>query len=70
LLHAAELAVRIAGRGTIQVNDKDAAFPSRGALNIDAAVRDFGYNPTVNIEQGFQQYYEWLSNSSYWRHVE
>lgn len=67
LLHAAELAVRIAGRGTIEINDKDGAFPSRGSLNIDAASRDFGYSPTVDIEQGFQQYYEWLSNSSYWK---
>jgi UDP-glucose 4-epimerase len=69
LLHAAELAVRIAGRGTIEINNKDAAFPSRSSLNIDAAVRDFGYSPTVDIAQGFQEYYNWLSNSSYWRHV-
>jgi UDP-glucose 4-epimerase len=67
LLHAAELAVRIAGRGTIEINDKDGAFPSRGSLNIDAAVRDFGYSPTVDIAQGFQEYYEWLSKSSYWK---
>jgi UDP-glucose 4-epimerase len=67
LLHAAELAVQIAGRGTVEINDKDTAFPSRGSLNIDAAARDFGYNPTVDIAQGFQQYYEWLSKSSYWQ---
>jgi nucleoside-diphosphate-sugar epimerase len=66
LLDAAELAVKIAGKGTIEVRDKDADFPSRGALNIDAARNDFGYDPKVDVEQGFQAYYEWLNNSVYW----
>jgi nucleoside-diphosphate-sugar epimerase len=66
LLDAAQLAVKIVGRGTIEVHDKDADFPSRGALNIDAARRDFGYSPQVDIEEGFQAYYEWLNNSEYW----
>jgi nucleoside-diphosphate-sugar epimerase len=67
LLDAAQLAVKIVGRGTIEVRDKDADFPSRGALNIDAARRDFGFDPKVDVEQGFQAYYEWLNNSSYWK---
>ena len=67
LLDAAELAVKIVGKGTITVRDKDADFPSRGALNIDAARRDFGYDPKVDVEEGFQRYYEWLSNSEYWQ---
>ena len=66
LLDAANLAVKIVGKGTIEVRDKDADFPSRGALNIDAARRDFGYFPQVDVEEGFQAYYEWLSNSIYW----
>ena len=66
LLDAANLAVKIAGKGTIEVRDKDADFPSRGALNIDAARRDFGYFPQVDVEEGFQVYYEWLKNSVYW----
>ncbi len=66
LLDAAQLAVKIAGKGTINVRDKDADFPSRGALNIDAARRDFGYDPKVDVEEGFQKYYEWLSNSPFW----
>jgi nucleoside-diphosphate-sugar epimerase len=65
LLEAAELAVQIAGSGTIQVNDRDDNFPSRGQLNITRAQNDFGFTPTVNIEQGFQQYYDWLTNSFY-----
>jgi nucleoside-diphosphate-sugar epimerase len=66
LLDAANLAVKIVGQGTVDVRDKDADFPSRGALNIDAARRDFGYDPKVDIEEGFQRYYEWLVNSIYW----
>jgi nucleoside-diphosphate-sugar epimerase len=66
LLDAANLAVKIAGKGTIEVKDKDADFPSRGALNIDAARKDFGYNPKVDVEEGFERYYEWLSNSPFW----
>jgi len=66
LLDAANLAVKIAGKGSIEVKDKDADFPSRGALNIDAARRDFGYDPKVDVEEGFQKYYEWLSNSPFW----
>jgi nucleoside-diphosphate-sugar epimerase len=67
LLDAANLAVKCAGKGTINVRDKDADFPSRGALNIDAARKDFGYDPKVDVEEGFQKYYDWLSNSSYWQ---
>jgi nucleoside-diphosphate-sugar epimerase len=67
LLDAAELAVKIAGKGTIEVKDKDADFPSRGALNIDAARRDFGYNPQVDVEEGFQRYYNWFKSSTYWQ---
>ena len=66
LLDAANLAVKLAGKGTINVRDKDADFPSRGALNIEAARRDFGYDPKVDVEEGFQKYYEWLSNSPFW----
>jgi nucleoside-diphosphate-sugar epimerase len=67
LLEAAELAVKYAGKGSMNVRDKDADFPSRGALNIDAARRDFGYDPKVDVEEGFQKYYEWLSTSDFWR---
>jgi UDP-glucose 4-epimerase len=67
LLDAANLAVQIAGKGVINVRGKDADFPSRGALNIDAARRDFGFDPKVDVEEGFQKYYNWLSTSDYWQ---
>ena len=66
LLEAAQLALKLAGGGTLIVKDKDADFPSRGALNIDAARKDFGYDPKVDVEEGFERYYEWLSNSTFW----
>lgn len=67
LLEAAELAVRIAGQGRIQVNDRDDNFPSRGQLNNVRAQNDFGFNPTINIEQGFELYYDWLINNPIYR---
>lgn len=66
LLDAANLAVKIVGKGSIEVRNKDADFPSRGVLNIDAARIDFGYDPKVDVEEGFQKYYEWLNSSIYW----
>ena len=67
LLEAANLAVKIVGKGNVEVRSRDLDFPSRGSLNIDAARRDFGYNPKVDVEEGFQIYYEWLSNSPFWK---
>lgn len=67
LLEAAELSVRIAGKGSINVRGRDLDFPSRGALNIDAARRDLGYNPQVDMEEGFEIYHRWLSESEYWQ---
>lgn len=66
LLSAAEKIVNLVGSGQIEVMDRDRDFPSRGALNIDAARRDFGYDPKVDVDQGFANYYDWLSNSEYW----
>jgi nucleoside-diphosphate-sugar epimerase len=66
LLEAAEMIVKIVGQGTIEVRDKDADFPSRGALNIDRARTILSFDPKVDVEEGFQNYYNWLNNSVYW----
>ena len=66
LLEAAEMIVKIVGQGTIECRDKDADFPSRGALNINKARTVLGYNPKVDVEEGFQNYFNWLNNSVYW----
>jgi nucleoside-diphosphate-sugar epimerase len=67
LLEAATMAIKIAGRGTVEVRDKDADFPSRGALNIAAARRDFGFDPQVDVEEGFCRYHAWFKASPYWK---
>lgn len=67
LHEAAKLAVKIVGKGNIEVREKDADFPSRGSLNIDAAKRDFAFDPKVDVEEGFEKYYEWISASTYWK---
>lgn len=66
LLEAAELAINIAGKGKIEIREKNLDFPSRGMLNIERARKDFDFAPTIDIEQGFVQYYKYLQNSSFW----
>jgi nucleoside-diphosphate-sugar epimerase len=59
LLKAAQLAVDLAGQGNIEVVERDLQFPSRGRLDIQQARQDLGYDPKINIEEGFARYYEW-----------
>jgi nucleoside-diphosphate-sugar epimerase len=65
LLAAAEMAVQIAGGGTIEVGERDTNFPSRGSLDITAARRDLDFDPKIDIDQGFQIYYQWLQHQKY-----
>jgi len=68
LKDAAELAVKIAGKGTLEIAPRDLSFPKRGRLDISRAVKDLGYTPTVNVEEGFQRYYSWYEqNPILWR---
>jgi nucleoside-diphosphate-sugar epimerase len=67
LKDAAELAISIAGRGNLEIQDRDLSFPKRGRLNISRAAADFEYSPTVNVEEGFRRYYEWFQRSYYWQ---
>jgi nucleoside-diphosphate-sugar epimerase len=66
LYQAAQIAVKMAGSGSIEVREKDADFPSRGALDITSARETFGFDPKVDVEEGFVKYYEWLKNSGYY----
>ena len=59
LKDAAELAIKIAGQGSLELAPRDLSFPKRGRLDISRAVRELGYTPQVNVEQGFQRYYDW-----------
>jgi nucleoside-diphosphate-sugar epimerase len=68
LKDAAELAIKIAGKGSLELADRDLSFPKRGRLSIMKAQRDLGYAPKVNVEEGFQRYYDWYSqNPVLWR---
>jgi len=66
LLQAAQMIIDIVDQGSIRVRDKDADFPSRGALNIVLARAILGYDPKVDVAQGFENYHEWFKNSLYW----
>ena len=48
LKDAAELAIKIAGKGDLIVADRDLSFPKRGRLSIMRAQRDLGYDPKVD----------------------
>lgn len=67
LLDAANLAIEIAGKGQIDLQDKDQEFPSRGRLCIDKAVNLLGYKPCTNVEQGFEKYHKWFKESNFWQ---
>lgn len=61
LFQAAELAIKLSGKGKIEVEPKDQDFPSRASLNIDKARNDLGFDPKYDIEHGFVKYYDWLT---------
>jgi len=68
LKDAAELAIKIAGQGSLEVAPRDLSFPKRGRLDISRAVRELGYTPKINVEEGFQRYYDWYNqNPVLWR---
>lgn len=67
LLDAASMAIKIAGKGHVVCEDKDAEFPSRGRLNIDRARNILGYDPKVSVEEGFDRYHQWFTKSTYWQ---
>lgn len=66
LLEAAELIIKIVGNGNIELSDKDENFPSRGSLNIYSARYNLGYDPKIDIEEGFRLYYDWFKNNTFY----
>ena len=66
LLEAAQLIIQIVGKGKIEVTHKSEDFPSRATLSINAARRDFEYDPKIDIEEGFQRYYAYLKDHPFW----
>jgi nucleoside-diphosphate-sugar epimerase len=67
LAEAADLITQIVGGGSVKLAERDLNFPSRGRLSIARAQNDFGYNPTIDVEEGFERYINWLKLSTYWQ---
>ena len=68
LKDAAELAIKIAGKGSLEVAPRDLSFPKRGRLDTTRARNDLGFNPQINVEEGFQRYFDWYEhNPVLWR---
>jgi len=68
LKDAADLAIRIAGQGTLEIAPRDLSFPKRGRLDISRAQQELGYTPSVNVEEGFKRYHAWYEkNPVLWR---
>jgi nucleoside-diphosphate-sugar epimerase len=63
LMEAATLIVDMVGQGSVCVKKRDSDFPVRGQLNIIRAKSDFGFYPTVDLEAGLLEYYDWLKNA-------
>ena len=57
---AALTAISLVGHGSLELLDRDQNFPSRGRLDTTRAIRDLGFNPTVNFKDGCQQYVDWM----------
>ena len=58
---AAQCIIDMVGDGEVIVQEKEGKFPSRDALCIDKAREQLGYNPTTNLEEGLQIYYDWFT---------
>jgi len=67
LLDVANMVVEMVGKGNVRVEPKDPRYPSRGKLNSELAKQDFNFNPYVDIENGLECYYKWLTESTYWQ---
>jgi len=69
LKHAAEFALQLANKGELIVGPRDLSFPKRGRLSIEKAIKDFGYSPKINVEEGFKKYYDWFIVDPYFNNV-
>lgn len=68
LLDAANLAVEIVGKGSVEVKERDFDFPKRGKLSIERAKKDLNYIPLIDVKRGFQRYYDWYcKNPVLWK---
>jgi UDP-glucose 4-epimerase len=66
IVDVANAIVKLVGKGKVKIRAKKADMPSRGTLDCTRAMLAFKFNPTVEIEEGLENYYEWIKNSVYW----
>ena len=59
IAYAAHLMTTVVGGGELRICDRNPSMPSRAQLDISKARELLGYNPTISIEEGFKNYYEW-----------
>ena len=65
---AAELVVKVAGQGTIEMVPPDPEFAGpRGPINCDLARSELGWEPKTTLEQGIKNIFSWLNSSTYWK---
>ncbi len=63
LQDAAELVVKITkSKSKIIDTGRNSLYPDRGTLNIDRAKQFVDYKPTTSLEDGLQNYYDWLQH--------
>jgi len=67
IAEAANLAVKIVGKGTVNIRAKDKDFPSRGTLNTSKAQKDFKFDPKIDIDKGLEMYYNWIKDSTFYK---
>ena len=67
IAEAANLAVKIVGKGSVNIRDKDKDFPSRGKLNTSKAQKDFKFDPKIDIDKGLEMYYNWIKDSTFYK---
>jgi nucleoside-diphosphate-sugar epimerase len=62
ILTAATIIQGMVGKGEVLIRERDMSMPSRGFLSVNKASRLLGYKPMVNIQEGFQDYYDWIKS--------
>jgi nucleoside-diphosphate-sugar epimerase len=68
LYGAAQLIIKMIGRGNSEICVRDMSFPKRGKLSIARAIKDFNYRPQIEIEDGFKRYIDWyIENPTLWK---
>lgn len=66
LSDAANLIIKLTGRGTIELRDRERDYPKRGTLCNDAANNDFEYASKIDFDTGIKRYIEWFKTSEFW----